>query len=74
MSSASLAELVEPLLVPLPQAARILAISERTLFSLTVNGDVKAVRIGRAVRYSIEELRRYVDRLRADGGIAEDNG
>lgn len=41
-------------------AAKSLAISERSLWSLTASGEVQAVRIGRAVRYSPEALAEFV--------------
>ena len=59
-----------PLAVNSREAARILSISERTLWSMTQpRGPIPAVRIGaRSVRYSVEALRRY---LAAQGGHHE---
>jgi excisionase family DNA binding protein len=59
------AHAVEPLLVPAREAARLLAVSERTLWGLTRRGEVPCVRIGRAVRYDPRDLAAYVERLRA---------
>jgi excisionase family DNA binding protein len=60
------------LLVPPPQAARAISVSERTLYTLTKRGLIPAVRIGRAVRYDPADLRAFVDRAKAacpqDGG------
>ena len=56
---------VSPLLVDSRTAAKLLAVSERTLWSLTASGEVRCVRIGRAVRYAISDLSAYVERLRA---------
>ena len=54
--------MVEPtLLVDARRAAAMLAISPRTLWSLTNNGEIQHVRIGRAVRYSVEDLRKWVE-------------
>ena len=53
---------VEPMLLTARQAARLLAISERTLFTITKSGELPAVRIGRSVRYSVDALRDYVRR------------
>jgi excisionase family DNA binding protein len=53
------------LLLTAPQAARTLAISPRTLWSLTQRGEVPVVRIGRAVRYDRRDLVDYLDRLRS---------
>jgi excisionase family DNA binding protein len=54
-----------PLLVTPPDAAHLLAVSERTLWGLTDAGEVRAVRIGRAVRYAVSDLVAYVERLQA---------
>ncbi len=51
---------VERLLVAPRDAAKMLAICERTLFALTKSGDVPSVRIGRAVRYSVDDLRAWI--------------
>jgi predicted DNA-binding transcriptional regulator AlpA len=51
----------EPLLIKAPDAARILSISERKLWSLTASRQVPSVRIGKKmVRYSIEELQEWI--------------
>jgi excisionase family DNA binding protein len=54
------------LLVESREAARLLAVSPRTLWSLTARGDLPCVRIGRAVRYSLADLESFVGRLRAE--------
>lgn len=51
----------DPLLVTPREAARLLAVSERTLWSLAAAGEIPRVRIGRAVRYRVADLRAYVD-------------
>jgi excisionase family DNA binding protein len=53
---------IEPLLVNARDAARLLAISERTLWSLTAAGDIPVIRIGRAVRYDPRDLQAWIDR------------
>jgi excisionase family DNA binding protein len=45
-------------------AARVLAICERTLWGLTRDGEIRAVRVGRSIRYSGLDLAEYVERLR----------
>lgn len=42
------------------EAAAVLGIGERTLFSLTARGAIPSRRIGRAVRYSPGELSAWV--------------
>ncbi|MCA9073677.1 MAG: helix-turn-helix domain-containing protein [Planctomycetaceae bacterium] len=51
---------VAPLLLKPAEAAQALSISERTLFTLTKNGTIPAVRLGRSVRYDVEALRTFV--------------
>ena len=48
-------------------AARVLAISPRKLWQLTNCGDVTCVRIGRAVRYDPDDLRRWIDSRKGRG-------
>jgi excisionase family DNA binding protein len=58
-----------PLLVDARTASRLLAISPRTLWQLTRDGIVPAVRFGRSVRYAVEDLQAAIARLReAQGG------
>jgi excisionase family DNA binding protein len=57
---------LEPLLTP-REAAALLRMSESWLWQATRRGDVRCVRIGRAVRYDRRDLAEFVDRLRAAG-------
>jgi excisionase family DNA binding protein len=41
------------------EAAEILSICERTLWSLTVKGELPCVRLGKSVRYRPEALRQW---------------
>jgi excisionase family DNA binding protein len=51
----------DPLLLTPPQAAKLLAISPRTLWGLSQpRGPVPTVKIGRLVRYSREALEAFV--------------
>lgn len=43
------------------EAAEMLAISERTLANLKASGDIKAIKVGAAVIYSIKELERWLE-------------
>lgn len=60
----------ERLLVTAKEAAVLLAISERTLWQLTSDGDVPAIRLGRSVRYDLADLRAFIAAKRS-GGAAE---
>jgi excisionase family DNA binding protein len=48
------------LLVRPRDAARMLAISERKLWELTNRNLIRAVRIGRAVRYDVRDLEAFI--------------
>jgi predicted DNA-binding transcriptional regulator AlpA len=51
-----------PILIPPREAARLLGISSRKLWSMSVGGedDLPYVRLGRLVRYDVGALRRWV--------------
>lgn len=51
----------ERLLLKPDEAAAALAVSPRCLWGLTKAGDLPAVRIGRAVRYDLADLRAWID-------------
>jgi excisionase family DNA binding protein len=55
------------LLIPAPEAARLLSISRRLLWSLTRSGEIPCVRIRRRVLYDPALLRRYIA-SRTEGG------
>lgn len=58
---------IEPLLLTPRDAARLLSVCERTLYELTRSGEIPVIRRGRLVRYSIEDLRAWIDRRRENG-------
>ena len=51
-----------PLLVDSREAARLLGVCPRTIWALTARRDLPAVRIGRAVRYDVDDLRAFAER------------
>jgi excisionase family DNA binding protein len=53
-----------PLLVDAKQAARLLCVSPRKLWSLTAGAEIRAVRIGRLVRYDPRDLAAFIERQR----------
>ena len=55
---------IEPLLLTAKQAAKALAVCERTLYGLTKAGELPVVRIGRAVRYDLVDLRGWIERAK----------
>ncbi len=64
-SSVGTQAIVGPVLLTPRDAARLLAISERTLWGLTQRREIRSVRIGRSVRYAMADLATFVDGLRA---------
>jgi len=52
---------IEPILYTVAEAAKLLRISERTLWELTKNGLISCVRIGRRVLYDLNDLREFVN-------------
>lgn len=46
------------------EAADLLAISERTLWSLTNANEIPHIRIGRSVRYAVSDLEAWIDSKR----------
>ncbi|MEN6384375.1 MAG: helix-turn-helix domain-containing protein [Phycisphaerales bacterium] len=54
-----------PQLLTIQEAAKCLAVSDRTLFSLTQSGRIKAVRISsRAVRYDMRDLEQFIETMK----------
>lgn len=53
---------LQRLLLTSREAAEMLCISERTLFSWTKQGLLQKVQVGRTVRYHVEELKRFIER------------
>ncbi len=54
----------QKLLVSAKEAADMLSISGRKLWTLANRGDIPRIKIDRAVRYSVEDLSEYIDRQR----------
>ena len=47
------------------QAAEALAISPRKLWGMTASGEIPHVRLGRCVRYPVDDLRQWIDQQKA---------
>lgn len=54
-----------PLLLKVPDAARLLGIGRSTLYELLARGELRAVHIGRAVRVQRSEVEAFVGRVSA---------
>lgn len=63
---------LEPLLVTAREAAKALAVSPRTLWGLTACGDLACVRIGRAVRYDIADLKAFIAKRKEPNGAQKE--
>lgn len=50
-----------PRLLTAAQAARCLAVSPKTLWTLTSRGEIPCVRMGRSVRYDVLDLDRFIE-------------
>ena len=57
---------VDQLLLRPRDAAKTLAISERTLWELTKKGEIPAVHIGRSVRYAPNDLQSWIETRKTD--------
>lgn len=60
-TQAALVDGTDKLLVTSREAAAMLSISERTLWSLTQDGIIPCRRVGRAVRYCISTLKAFAE-------------
>ena len=49
------------------QAACVLAISGRKLWAMTASGEIPHLRLGRCVRYPVDELKRFLDKRKKGG-------
>lgn len=67
-----------PLLLNTREAARMLSISPRTIWSLQKSGEIHVVRLGRMIRFDVEDLKTLIaERKGPDNGAqkyANDNG
>ena len=57
----------KPLLLTPQQAAMALAISPRKLWGITDSGEIPHVRVGRCVRYLLDDLQRWIDAQKEGG-------
>ena len=54
---------IEPLLLTASQAAKVLTVCEKTLWTLTQpRGEICCVRIGKAVRYRLADLQTWIEK------------
>lgn len=53
-----------PLLVSAREAAHLLGISQRSLWTRTNTQEIPSIRIGASVRYAVSDLENYIDERR----------
>ena len=51
------------------QAAKTLAISERTLWTLTQSGEIPRLKIGSSVRYDLRDLEAFIEAKKNGGTV-----
>ena len=51
---------IERLLLTSREASQAMGICQRTLYGLTKSGELPVVRVGRAVRYSVDDIRDWI--------------
>ena len=56
-----------PLLLTAQQAAAALAISTRKLWGMTASREIPHLRVGRCVRYPLDDLQRWIDAQKEGG-------
>lgn len=57
----------QPILISEREAARLLGVSDRTVWQMRKDGKIKAVKIGAAVRYARSELDRFISDQMSQG-------
>lgn len=60
---------IEPLLVTVEGAAKMLAVCPRTVCNMTARGDLPCIHIGTAVRYAVEDIEMFI--ARASGRFSQ---
>ena len=57
---------MEKMLVTVSEAAALLGVGRSFAYELVQRGDLPSVKLGRARRVPVAEVRRYIERLRED--------
>lgn len=60
-------EVTKQVLVNSKMAAKVLSVSDRTVWQLTADGHLPAIRIGRLVRYAMSDLYAFIAARRSGG-------
>ncbi len=62
---------IEPLLITVADASRCLGLSRATVYNLIARKSIPTIRIGRAVRISLQALRQFVSEREAEMNAAQ---
>jgi len=54
------------LLISRPEAAAALAVCEKTIYNMVQNGDLPEIKIGKSVRYSVDDLKAWIENQKQD--------
>lgn len=55
------------LLITIREAAAMLSVCEKTIWNATQRGDLRAVRIGKSVRYAMPDLLSFIEAQKGGG-------
>jgi excisionase family DNA binding protein len=72
MSETQFPVVLTPLVVDEHQAAQMLGISTRTFWDYRKSGEIPVIRLGRLVRFSVDDLRKFIESKRV--GMVSDCG
>jgi excisionase family DNA binding protein len=72
MSETQFPVVLTPLVVDEHQAAQMLGISPRTLWDYRKSGEIPVIRLGRLVRFAVDDLRKFIESKRV--GMVSDCG
>jgi excisionase family DNA binding protein len=50
------------------EAAQALSICEKTLYTITKDGEIPVIRMGRSVRYPVDGLKEWIDKQSQESG------
>ena len=57
---------MEPILLKIDEVAKYIGLNHRTIRRMADRGELPVVRIGKSLRFKTEEVRKFVEDLRAE--------